>query len=354
MLSSIYLTGGTLGAQDVVNQNPADDWRSFALTKLQRYGLKVINPLELAWENEPLPSDEGQHKQVLRSLDLIDQCDAVLANLRRSSYATAMEIFYAHRHGKIVTVVGQTPFSPWILSHSRARFLDVQDAIDYIIEEQPHSEPLNWALQYEALLAERYEQLPPAGEPDYKFVGGELPLLLVAPHATAFWREGEFQEADVFTGSMAALLCRLSGAHALIGNYCSVADPMWYLETPFRRVFADIVKTGRVGLVLFLLGSAWHESPGLRLYADPLAQDFAARLRLKLMPLEPVSSEGISEGLGRLQRFTAEELAVPSILIRMHKRYRMPRLQSAAFSGLTMALKEFLEELGGDLARSNA
>src|SRR5277367_4673850 len=109
MLSSIYLTGGTLDAQDVVNQNPVDDWRSFALNRLQRYGLKVVNPLALAWERETSATDSEVHKQVLRSLGMIDQCDGVLANLTRSSYATAMEIFYAHRCGKVVTVVGETP-----------------------------------------------------------------------------------------------------------------------------------------------------------------------------------------------------------------------------------------------------
>jgi len=354
MLSSIYLTGGTLDAQDVVNQDPVDDWRSFAFNRLQRYGLRVVNPLALAWERENSDNDYEVQKQVLRSLGLIDQCDAVLANLTRSSYATAMEIFYAHRCGKVVTVVGETPFSPWILSHSQARFRDMERAIEYIVEEQPHAEPLNWALQYEALLSERYEQLPPAGEPDYKFIGGDLPVLVVAPHSAAYWREGEFQEADVYTGSMAAVINRLSGGHALLGDYCAVADPMWHLQTPFRRAFTDLIKAGRVGFVLFLLGLSWHETPGLRIYASEGAEDYSSRLKLKLMALEPVSSEGVNEHVGKLQRFTEEVLGVPSILLRMHKRYRMPRLQGAPFSQLTFALQEFVHEVGSELKRSMA
>lgn len=31
--------------------------------------------------------------------------------------------------------------------------------------------------------------MPPYGEPDYKFAGGDIPVLVIAPHATAFWRE---------------------------------------------------------------------------------------------------------------------------------------------------------------------
>src|SRR5271154_2046317 len=139
---------------------------------------------------------------------MIDQCDTLLANLNKPNYGTPMEIFYAHRRGKVVTVVGQSPFSPWVLSHSQARFQDIDRALDFLIGEPPQFDPVAWALQYEGVLAERYEQLPPAGEPDYQFLGGELPVLILAPHATAFFREGEFQDADSFTGSMAALIHR--------------------------------------------------------------------------------------------------------------------------------------------------
>ena len=49
MLSSIYLTGDQVHAQQFVGQGPLPDWRSFAVTKLQQHGVKVINPLELAY-----------------------------------------------------------------------------------------------------------------------------------------------------------------------------------------------------------------------------------------------------------------------------------------------------------------
>ena len=167
MHSSIYLTGSTIDAQEVVASGPDADWRSLAMTKLTRYGLKVVNPLEFPWIPEYAGAqdlNEGLNIKVQRSLELIDQCDAVLANLNRSSYGTAMEIFYAYRRGKVVTVVGPSPFSPWVLSHSQARFGDIQHALNYIIEEQVQPSVLPWALQYEALLAERYEQLPPSGD----------------------------------------------------------------------------------------------------------------------------------------------------------------------------------------------
>jgi len=357
MLSSIYLTGGTFDPVIALDSEP--NWRSMAMTRLRRYGLKVVNPLEFAWGSEEADVtdlSDGTRIKVKRALELIDQCDALLANLNRSSYGTAMEIFYASRLGKAVTVVGPSPYSPWVLSHSQARFGDIKEALDYIIEEQPLSSPLTWALQYETLLAERYEELPPAGEPDYKFLGGEIPVLVVAPHATAFWREGEFQEADAYTGSLAALLNHFSACHCLLTCHCCVADPYWHGETPFRRALADVVKAGDVGLVLMLLGLPWNESPGLQIYAGPKAQDYAKRLREKLMVVEPLTKEcsALDEQLGALPRFATEELGVPTIVLKMHKRYRMPKLAPESFVMLSEILCDFVLTNGTELLRHSS
>ena len=255
--------------------------------------MKVVNPLEFPWNDfgfseqviDVIDLERNIDERVQRSLNLIDQCDGLLANLNRPNYGTAMEIFYAYRHHKIVTVVGQGPFSPWVLSHSQARFTDIEHALEYIIGKQSQSEPLLWALQYESLLAERYEESPKAGEPDYRFIGGETPILVVAPHATAYFKEGEFQEAETFTGSMAALINRLSGSHALIANYCCMADPLSYFETPFCRALIDIIKAGQIGFVIILLGANWQENPGLQIQ-NKEQMDYTNRLRLALAPLE--------------------------------------------------------------------
>ena len=337
-----------------MGQMPEPDWRTLAMTKLQRYGLNVLNPLELTWSMGDL--ETGVDSRVRRALDLINQCDAVLANLIKPSYGTAMEIFYAHRRGKMVTVIGQSPFSPWVLSHSQARFGDIDHALDFIIGEQPQVDPVSWCLQYEGLLAEHYEQFPPDGELDYRLLGGELPVLVLAPHATSFFREGEFQEPAAFTGSMAAVLNRLARCHSLMSFYCCVADPCWHLEAPMLRALADIVKNGQIGLVVLLLGSAWHESPGLHIGANGpdsvVLEDLANELRLRLSSIEPVVVDKYDCLAEPLVRFTAHELGVPLITIKMHKRYRMPRLQPEPFTQIVDSLRGFVEQVGVDLLRS--
>jgi len=327
------------------------DWRSFAASKLHRHGLKVLNPLELAC-TQP---DPGSDRDVRMALDLIDQCDAMLANLIRPSYATAMEIFYAHRKGKVVTVVGNSPFSLWVRAHSKMRFPDMERALDYLIGEQPQVDPVSWSLQYEAQLAERYEQFPPAGEHDYQFRGGDTPILVVAPHSTAFFREGEFQESDAYTGSLAALLNKVSRCHSLMSFYCCAADPMWHLQTPMHRAYADIVKAGQVGLVVFLLGAQWHESPGIQVSAysrGTQIDDLASRLRLNLSQLEPVPADICELVPPPLVRFTRDELETPVISIKLHKRYRMPRLQPELFAKLSSLLAETIADFGVEFLKN--
>ena len=362
MLASIYLTGDSVNARDFIGELAARDWRSIAVQKLETHGLRVVNPLELAWSMQDNPEaieiSDSANKKVRRALDLIDECDALLANVERSSYGTAMEMFYAYRRGKMVTVIGPSPYSPWVVSHSQARFNDIDRAVNYLIDKHPHAAPLSWALQYEAQLSERYEQMPPSGEPDYKFLGGSLPVLVVAPHSTAYWREGEFKSQDSFTGSLASILNRLAGCHSIMSSYCCAADPCWYLETPFRRALTDIIKAGKVGLVVMLLGSSWEEAPGLQVSSyGPTEESCHPYINLiteKLSKLEPVVPGSFDHPVRPLALFIAEVLSVPTIIVRLHKRYRMPRLQPQPFSTVSASLSEFVSEIGVQLVRSQA
>ncbi|MBX9938408.1 MAG: nucleoside 2-deoxyribosyltransferase domain-containing protein [Candidatus Obscuribacterales bacterium] len=358
MLSSIYLTGSSIDPGEL-SQAHKSDWRTLAITRLMNHGLKVTNPLEIPWTETEFNFDEAidlagsSDQRVRRALGLIDQSDAVLANLERPSYGTAMEIFYAYRSGKHVTVFGSSPLNPWVATHSQARFNDIDLALRHIIGNQPRSAPVDWAIHYENQLSERYEQMPPYGEPDYKFFGGDLPILVIAPHATAYFREGEFQEQESFTGSMAVLLNRRTACHALTSNYCLVADPCVYADTPFKTAIKDLVKAGNIGLIMMILGSSGQQTPGLQIeHCGPTRDyDFEQRLRLKLGALEEIapakignSKEELDRETGPLSRFISEELAVPLVTVKLSKRYRMPRLQSMLFSRATDLLAQFILE----------
>jgi len=353
VMSQIYLTGDVIESTDFAGlvDNPEPDWRTRALSKLQRYGMRVVNPIVGVGA-----SDQALESRVRRALDLIDQADAVLANLKKPSYGTPMEIFYAHRRGKIVAVVGQSPFSPWVLSHSNARFENIEQALDFIIEEYPKPDLVNWCLQFESQLSDHYEQFPLDGDFDYQFLGGDLPVMAISPHATAYFSDGEFQEPEAFTGCMAAGLQRDVRCHSLLSSYCSVADPVGDVRTPMMRAIGDICKAGQVGMIVVLLGASWHESPGLVVQAGGPEggpqDDLARRLRLKLAALEPVGEGQNDHQMDSLVRFTTEVLQVPTLLLRTHRRYRMPRLQPEPFDQMMTFVGDFIKEVGVELLRS--
>ena len=358
MMSSVYITQEVVEMSDLdlaqAQMSPTPDWRTLAISKLQRYGLQVVNPIDWAIPNT---ADLDVDKRVRRALDLIDQCDALLANLNRSNAGTPMEIFYAHRRGKMVTVVGHPPFSPWVVSHSQARFGELSHALDFLIEES-QTDILQWALQFEAGLQEKYEDYPPAGEPDYQFFGGDLPTLVLAPHASTYFRDGQFLEPDLFTGAIASSLHRVSRSHATVSTYCLPADPCYYLETPFVRSVAEVVKSGQIGFVLIVLGLAWHETSGIVLEpSGPDGSDIHEQcnhLRNKLSPFEQVVQREPEDDVRLLQNFLSQTLNVPSITMRVHRRFRMPRLQPEAFMLLNAKLAEFITEIGTELKRSIA
>lgn len=363
MMSSVYITQevvemsdlSDLSDLDISQLSPVPDWRTLAISKLQRYGLQIVNPIDWAIPNIPSLDIE---KRVRRALDLIDQCDVVLANLHRSSYGTAMEIFYAHRRGKMVTVIGNNPFSPWVVSHSQARFGELNPALDFLIEESLQTDILQWALQFESGLQEKYEDYPPSGEPDYQFFGGDNPTLVLAPHASTYFRDGQFLEPDFFTGAIASSLHRLARSHATISTYCAAADPCYYLETPYARGVAEVIKSGQVGFVLIVLGLPWHETAGIVLEpAGPDGsdiQDLCGRLRMRLSPFEQVVQREPEEDVRMLQNFIAQTMNVPSIVMRVHRRFRMPRLQPQAFLHLNTSVAEFLKEIGTEFRRGIA
>ncbi len=123
-------------------------------------------------------------------------------------------------------------------------------------------------------------------------------------------------------------------------------------------LLADIVKTGQVGLVVMLVGASWHQAPGLQLFAagpnQAVSDDYINRLRLSLSVLEPVATDSFDHLHRPIVDFVSEELAVPLVVVKMHKRYRMPRLQPEGFTRVAELLSEFVSEAGTELMRDRS
>ncbi len=328
MLSSIYLSGTSFDSPEIIGQDPNFDWRCQAVSKLGSHGLTVINPIEISFNSSETPNlsqsnisqaNRDKDPRVIRALDLIDQSDALLANINQASYATAMEIFYAYNKGKMVTVVGQSPFNPWVLAHSKACFSDFDTAFDFIIEKRTYTNAINLAVRFESQLQERYEQFPPIGELDYKLYGGNIPILVLSPHATGFFKEGQYIEPQTYTGAISYVLHRLTSSYSLISNFCLAADPCSYKNTPFNSTLAQIVKTGKIGLVILLTGSSWQEIQKLVLSYSTIANNdkYLSHLKNILSGIENnILIDEPNEDILPLYNFLVNDLNVNVIVLK--------------------------------------
>lgn len=355
MPSSVYLSGPSIPLSDP-SVPISTDWKSYAASTFIRSGITVANPLDLDLTGFITNVDESSGA-VKHSLSLIDRADSLLANITQVTESATMEMFYAHRQGKQVVVVGNEPFSPWVLFHSEARFNKLKEALYYLVNQPVNFDTIEWSTQFEGQLKKHSEQYPPEGELDFEYYGGEIPILILAPHSTAFFQEGNWHTSESYTGSLAVLLHKLTGCHSLISSYCSVADPASYLNSPYVNFLSQLTKKTNLKLVLVLHGienwnsphelilNSWNKSSLINKteYLNLLIS------MLKVKDFKEIgydSSDIISSGAKTINHLLFEDFSIPMIKIDIHKRYRQPKLHPTLYSSLHTALAQFLMLVG--------
>lgn len=128
----IYLAGAINGQSDADCQ----DWRDIATQLLTDLGHTVVNPMRRDYrgrENEPGIASEI----VLNDQHDILSCQAVLVKADRPSWGTAMEVYFAWMHAKIVVAygAGEHP-SPWLAYRTRL-YATLDVAVAVIHRERP-------------------------------------------------------------------------------------------------------------------------------------------------------------------------------------------------------------------------
>ncbi len=131
---TVYLCGGinALSTADCMR------WRNNAKSKLNA---AVLDPMRRDYRGI---EQENYKKIVIEDKQDILASDIVLVNAVIPSWGTAMEVLFAWMNGiRVVTVVGGTRVSPWIRYHSERLFMDFEDAIRYINNDQNPLKVLN-------------------------------------------------------------------------------------------------------------------------------------------------------------------------------------------------------------------
>lgn len=110
-----------------------------------------------------------------------------------------------------------------------------------------------------------YQELPPPGEPEFRYTPGSIPVLLSAPHGAVHMRQGERKPEDEFTAGLARLIAEMTGAHVLYTCRESGTDPNYYPDVPYKQELYQIIQTTRIGFVLDIHGAAADHEFGLAL-----------------------------------------------------------------------------------------
>ena len=356
MSTSVYLSGPSGVVSDLA-MPLTTDWKSYATSMFLKSGITVANPIDLDFTGffENI-SDTSAMSAVKHSLQLIDKADCLLANLTQLTESVTMEMVYAHRQGKQVVVVGSEPFSPWVLFHSEARFQKLKEALSYLVNHQSSFDTLMWSTQFEAYLKRRSEQYPPESELDFEYYGGIMPVLVLAPHATSYFLSGNLYSSESYTGTVAALLHKLTGCHALISSYCIAADPFYYLTSPYVQFLTQLIKKIDIKFVLMLHGIEDWNNPNEIILTSWNNNSLINKTEylnllislLKVNHFKEIGFDSISSIIKNdtnnktLSHFLFEDLNIPTLSIGIHKRYRLPKLQPSLYLNLQQVLAQFL------------
>ena len=355
MTTSVYLSGPNIDFVDPTSQISAD-WKAFAATTFFKSGITVANPIDLDFSGiatkivDPTVS-------IKHSLNLIDRADSLLANLVQITEPATMEVFYANRQGKQVVVIGNEPFNPWVLKHSEIQFSNLTDAVEYLVNQPSVLDAVTWSTQFEGEIKKKSEQYPPPGENDFEYYGGDMPILVIAPHATHYFHDGNLHESESYTGTLAALLHKLTGCHAIISKHCIVADPVYYLSSPFAHFLSSLISKSRFKLVIALHGiEEWNSANDLIITSWNKSSliDKAEYLNLLINLLKIKEFKDIGFDTIDLMQSEAktinhllfEDLNVPMIRLEIHRRYRLPQLQPSLYKSLYTSLGQFLMIIG--------
>lgn len=356
MPSSVYLSGpSNISIKDSSLMDPAfpitADWKAYAASTFLKSGITVANPIDLDLAGFITKVEESTGV-VKHSLAMIDRADSLLANLIQINESTTMEIFYAHNQGKQVVVVGNEPFSPWVMFHSEARFHKLKEALDYLVKQPTGLDTIAWSTQFETQLKRKSEQYPPAGNLDFEYYGGQVPVLVLAPHSTSYFKEGNLYQSESYTGTLAVLLHKLTHCHSLISSYCVVADPVYYLNAPYVNFVSQLIKKINFKLVLVLHGLEWANPHELVLSSwnksSLINKTEYLNLLISMLKIKEFkdigydSSDISSQESKTINHLIFQDFTVPTIRLEIHKRYRLPQLQRTLYSNLYTALAQFI------------
>lgn len=197
------------------------------------------------------------------------------------------------------------------------------------------------------------KRVNPKQEDPFWFSVGELPILVSAPHAVRHYRQKKIKMSDQFTGSIAYLLNKLTGCHAIAATKLYGGDPNTDYPCIYKERITDFCSINKVKFVLDIHGAARE-----REFDVDLGTNKNKNLLGKVEILETLEQSfqdfGLSKvsydhfaasGSNTVANYVARELGIPAVQVEINKQYRVPAQNPQGFHRLLGALAESIKRL---------
>lgn len=217
-----------------------------------------------------------------------------------------------------------------------------------------NGDPCAFAVNFENLQEKAYKLPASNGSDDQIYIGGNLPILVTAPHATAHVRMGKLKRQEFYTGAIAALLHNTTGCHVLYTNSLSETDPNYYDNSPFKSKLSEIIGGSRIKFLIDLHGTGPGRSadifPGTGKAREFLLGNdhyFDALLSSSESFAISIGGEDVFPAARQMTvtKYAARKLGVPSMQLEIVRELRKPESARGDFERLIGFMKEFITQL---------
>lgn len=192
------------------------------------------------------------------------------------------------------------------------------------------------------------KKVNPKKQTPFKFWEGSIPVLISAPHAVRHERKKKIKVSDEFTGSIAYLLNKLAGCHALATTKLYGGDPNYDFPCIYKDAINNICSQHNILLVLDLHGASRDhvfdvDIGTMRgeslLGKNQLIENF--KIAFNKFGLTKISQDhfpGIVQNT--VTKYVSRELGIPSFQLEINRKYRVPHHNPESYSRLISALVE--------------
>lgn len=194
----------------------------------------------------------------------------------------------------------------------------------------------------------------PKQEEPFLFVSGELPVLVSAPHAVRYYSQKKIKMSDQFTGSIAYLLNKLTGCHALAVAKLYGGDPNADAPCLYKERISQICRREKVKFILDIHGAGRDREFDVDLGSINNERTLLVTERTLAVLEKNFRDFGINRisynhsnatGLNTITNYVTCEQGISAVKIEINKHYRVPAQNPQGFHRLLGALMESIKEL---------